>query len=152
MPKIDLSTITPRTGSGYPAPFAETMKGRVQINLGDAGGLTQFGVKLCRLKPGAWSSQRHWHESEDEFVMVLEGEITMIENEGETILRAGDCAAHKAGVPNGHHLVNRSSAEAEFLVVGTRAKAETAHYPDIDLKAVNDGAGFRYFHTDGQPY
>lgn len=152
MPKIDLAAIAPRTGSGYPASFAQAMAGRIQYNLGDAAGLTQFGVKLCRLNPGAWSSQRHWHENEDEFVMVVEGEITMIENEGETLLRAGDCAAHKAGVANGHHLVNRSDRDAAFLVVGARARVETAHYPDIDLKAVNDGSGFRYFHTDGQPY
>ena len=152
MPKLDMSAIAPRTGSGYPAPFAETMAGRIQHNLGDAVGLTQFGVKLYRLKPGAWSSQRHWHENEDEFVMVLEGEVAMIENDGETILRTGDCATHKAGVANGHHLVNRSTADAAFLVVGTRARTETAHYPDIDLKAVNDGNGFRYFHTDGRPY
>lgn len=152
MPKLDMSAIAPRTGSGYPAPFADAMAGRIQHNLGDAGGLTQFGVNLYRLQPGAWSSQRHWHENEDEFVMVLKGEVVMIENEGESILRAGDCAAHKAGVANGHHLVNRSQGKVVFLVVGTRAQTETVHYPDIDLKAVNDGNGFRYFHTDGRLY
>lgn len=152
MPKLDLPAIAARTGSSYPAAYAQVVDGRIQHNLADAGGLTQFGVKLCRLKPGAWSSQRHWHENEDEFVMVLEGEVVMIENEGETFLRAGDCTTHKAGVANGHHLVNRSGDDAVFLVVGARAKTETAHYPDIDLKAVNDGAGFRYFHTDGRAY
>lgn len=152
MPKIDISAIAPRTGSGYPAPFAQEVAGRIQHNLGDAGGLTQFGVKLCRLQPGAWSSQRHWHENEDEFVMVLEGELMMIENEGETPMRAGDCATYKAGVANGHHLINRNAVDAVFLVVGTRAATEAAHYPDIDLKAVNDGNGVRYFHTDGRPY
>ena len=152
MPKLDMSSIVPRTGSGYPAPYAQAVAGRIQHNLGDAGGLTQFGVKLCRLLPGAWSSQRHWHENEDEFVMVLDGEVVLIENDGEDILRAGDCATHKAGVANGHHLVNRSANDAVFIVMGTRAKKETAHYPDIDLKAVNDGDGFRYYHTDGRPY
>mgnify|MGYP003336576886 CR=1 FL=1 len=152
MPKIDIDSAPRGDGTTYPDAFAGPCLSRRRWKLGDAAGLTQFGVNLLRLHDGAWSSQRHWHEAEDEFVMVLEGEITMIEDEGETIMRAGECAAHKAGVANGHHLINRSKSDAVFLVVGTRARTEIAHYPDIDLKAVNDGNGFRYFHTDGRSY
>ncbi len=152
MPKLDLSAIPLRTGTGYPPEFAGPLAGRAFQRLGDAGGLTQFGVNLCTLAPGAWASQRHWHEQEDEFIMVLSGELVMIEEDGEHVLRAGDCATHKAGVANGHHLVNRSGGEASFLVVGTRAATERAHYPDIDMEAHKDESGFRFMHRDGTPY
>lgn len=152
MPKIDIPSIPVRTGSGYPAPFAEVTKGRSYQSLGDAGGLTQYGVRICRLEPGAWSSQRHWHEQEDEFVFMLEGELVLIDDAGEHRLGPGDAAAFKANDGNGHHLINRSTKPAAFLVVGTRAETETAHYPDIDLKAVDDGTGFRFLHKDGTPY
>ena len=152
MPKLDLQAIEHRRTTGYPGEFATPLAGRSYQRLGDAGGLTQFGVNLTTLAPGAWASQRHWHEQEDEFVMVLTGELVMIENEGETELRAGDCATHKAGVANGHHLVNRSMSDASFLVVGTRAAMERAHYPDVDLGFVKDADGPRFTHKNGSPY
>lgn len=152
MPKLDLSAIPVRTGTGYPAEYAQPIAGRSAKRLGDAGGLTQFGVNLIILAPGAWASQRHWHEKEDEFVMVLSGELTMIENEGEILMRPGDCATHKAGVANGHHLVNRSTADASFLVVGTRSETERAHYPDIDMLFTADADGRRFTRKDGSPF
>ena len=109
MPKIDLAAVPKRKGSGYPPPFDEPCAERVRQRLGDAGGLADFGVNLMRLPPGNWSSQRHWHSHEDEFVYVLEGELTLVEDGGETVLRAGDCAAFPKGSGNGHHLINKSS-------------------------------------------
>jgi uncharacterized cupin superfamily protein len=152
MPKIDVAAVLSKSGSGYPGSFADAVRGRSYQNLGDAAGLTQYGVRICRLEPGAWSSQRHWHENEDEFIMMLEGELVLVEDDGEHVMRPGDCAAWKAGTPNGHHLVNRSPERASFLVVGTRAATETAHYPDIDLRYVKDASGGRYTHKDGAPY
>lgn len=145
---IDLDAVPVRTGSGYPAPFHLCAGGRRKQRLGDAGGLTQFGVNLTRLPPGAWSAQRHWHHKEDEFVWVLEGELVLITDEGEQIVRAGQACAFKAGVPNGHHFVNRSDRDAVYLEVGTRDPQEIAEYPDVDLRAVGDA----YFHKDGTPY
>ena len=154
MPKIDL-TATPRlAGSNYPAPFDEPCKAREALRLGLAAGLTQFGVNLVTLKPGVWSSQRHWHEREDEFVYVLAGELMLIEDDGETVLRAGDCAGFKAGDRNGHHLVNRSAADGSFLVVGSRHEEDFGEYPDIDMRFGRErapiGAGFS--RKDGTPY
>src|SRR5690606_30999537 len=110
MPKIDLEAAPKFEGSSYPPPFDEPCKGRTGVRLGAAAGLTQFGANVITLEPGAWSSQRHWHEKEDELVYVLSGEVVLVEDEGETVLRAGECAAWKAGVRNGHHLVNRSAS------------------------------------------
>jgi uncharacterized cupin superfamily protein len=152
MPKIDIASITPRLGSGYPAQFKAPVEGREKYALGNAVGLTQFGVNLTRLKPGAASALRHWHENEDELIFVLEGEITLIEDAGETVLRPGDAAGFKAGVANGHQLVNKSAREALYLEIGTRAPAERAHYPDHDLVAVKDAGGFRYLKKSGEPY
>lgn len=152
MPKLELSSIPAISRVTYPPEFAGKLAGRSFRRLGDAGGLTQFGVNLVTLAPGAWASQRHWHEREDEFVMVLSGELVMIEDGGETVMQAGDCATHEAGVPDGHHLVNRSAADATFLVVGTRMMRDRAHYPDIDMLAVKDESGFRFTHRDGAPY
>ena len=151
MPRLDLSAIPVRTGSGYPPPYAEMMRGRSSLRLGQAGGLTQFGVNLVTLEPGAMSALRHWHEKEDEFVLVTEGELTLVENEGEAILRPGDCAAFPAGVANGHHLVNRSAERGTFLVVGTRAAAEVAHYSDADMMVRMDDRGAVYTRRDGSP-
>jgi uncharacterized cupin superfamily protein len=152
VPKLDFSAIPLRTGSGYPAPLNEEVKGRSSLRLGDAGGLTQFGANLIILEPGAWSSHRHWHEQEDEFVMMLEGELVMIEDEGETIMRAGDCATYKAGVANGHHFINRSGRQARFLVIGTRAEHEVAHYSEVDMRAEKTPSGYVFTHKDGRPY
>lgn len=150
MSRLDLSTIPVLTGTGYPEPFAEAVNGRSRQALGEAGGLTQFGVNMVELQPGAASSQRHWHTHEDEFVMVVSGELTLITDEGETLMRAGDCAAFPAGRPNGHHLVNRGWGNALFLAVGSRMKEDSAEYPDIDLKY--DGRTGSYLHRDGTPY
>jgi uncharacterized cupin superfamily protein len=134
MPKIDRTTASVVHGSRYPSPFAEACRARVNTRLGEAAGLSQFGVVLTRLPPGAWSSQRHWHEHEDEFAYVLEGEVVLIEDAGEVILKPGDAAGFKAGVHNGHHFVNRSDKDAVVLVVGSRNDADWGEYPDIDLK------------------
>jgi uncharacterized cupin superfamily protein len=152
MPKLDLSAIPVRSGTIYPEPFARQVQGRLSQSLGDAGGLTQFGVRLYELPPGAWSSHRHWHEKEDEFLMMLAGEVVMIENEGETVLRSGDCATHKAGVANGHHVINRSDKPARFLVVGTRSTDDVSNYPDVDMHAVKNGSTYAILHKDGRPY
>jgi uncharacterized cupin superfamily protein len=152
MPKIELGEVPIRSHTYYPAPFDAAVKGRSWQALGEAAGLTQFGVNLARLKPGAASSQRHWHENEDEFLIVLEGELVLIEDEGETVLRPGDAAGFKAGVPNGHHLINRSDRDGVFLVVGTRAPTERGHYPDIDLVFEKTAAGSRFTNKGGKPF
>jgi uncharacterized cupin superfamily protein len=152
MPKrIDLAAIPVRTGSGYPPPFDVPCAARVRHRLGDAAGLTDFGVNLLRLPPGVWSSQRHWHSAEDEFVYVLEGEVVLVTNSGEEVMRRGQCAGFKAGVQDGHHLQNRSSQDAVVLEVGSRKIAEDeGDYPDIDLCFLKGGAGFT--RKDGTPY
>jgi uncharacterized cupin superfamily protein len=152
MPKIDIASITIDTRSGYPEPFRQVTVGRERKRLGHAIGLDQFGVNLSRLKPGAQSSQRHWHANEDEFVYILEGEVVLQEDGGETLLRPGDAAGWKAGVANGHCLINRSAQDAVYLEIGTRAKRERAEYPDIDLLVVRDDDGARYTHKSGEPY
>ena len=132
MPKLDLDRIPQVNRTGYPAPFAEIMARRHVRRLAPACGLRDFGVSHVMLEPGGISAQRHWHENEDEFVVVLEGEAVLVEDEGETVLRAGDCAAFPKAVPNGHHLINRSDRRCIFLAIG-QATNGTAHYPDIDL-------------------
>ena len=149
--KIDLSQTQTRKGSGYPAPYDEPCRERFRHVLGDAAGLTQFGVNLLRLPPGCWSSQRHWHVGEDEFTYVLQGEVVLVTNSGEEIFRAGDCAGFKAGVADGHHFQNRSDQVAVLLEIGTRdPKGDQAFYPDIDL--VLPGGDKGYAHRDGTPY
>ena len=153
MPRIDIAKIPLDTATNYPPPFNQAVEGRARRRLGRAAGLTQFGVNLCALKPGAASSQRHWHENEDEFVYVLDGEVVLVEDEGETVLKAGEAAAWKAGVANGHCIVNRSDRDAVVLEVGTRAARERAFYSDIDMMVVRDGKEFRYSKkTTGEPY
>src|ERR1700740_501747 len=152
MPKIDIAKAVVRTTGAYPQPHRSVTDGREKAALGSVAGLTQFGVNLTRLKPGAASALRHWHEHEDEFVYVLDGEIALIEDNGETILKPGDCAGFKAGVANGHHLVNKSQRDALYLEVGTRAKRERAHYPDIDLVYEKEESGFRFSRRSREPY
>jgi uncharacterized cupin superfamily protein len=152
MPKIDIEILKVESSTGYPEPFRQAVLGRSRKRLGNTVGLDQFGVNLTRLAPGAQSSQRHWHEAEDEFVYILEGEIVLCENEGETVLRPGDAAGWKAGVPNGHCLVNRSTRDVVFLEIGSRAKRERAEYPDIDLLYRRDDGGNHYTHKSGEPY
>ncbi len=152
MPVIDKSRVPVKTGSIYPEPYASQMAGRASLRLGDAGGLTQFGANEVILQPGALSSLRHWHAREDEFVMILTGECTLVQDEGETVMRPGDCAAFPAGDPNGHHFINRSGAEARFLVIGSRMNPEKATYSDVDLEVtLNDGKA-SFTHKDGTPY
>lgn len=150
MAKIDIESLPRRTGCGYPPPFDQPCRDRVRRRLGDAGGLTDFGVNLLELRPGAWSSQRHWHSAEDEFVWVLEGEVVLIDNGGEQALRAGACVAFPKGDRNGHHLVNRSNAIVRCLEIGSRKPDDdTCDYPDIDLH-LRRGEGFA--HKDGSFY
>jgi uncharacterized cupin superfamily protein len=149
MPKIDIAALPLDRTTGYPPPFNKAVEGRERKRLGRAAGLTQFGVNICTLKPGASSSQRHWHEKEDELVYVLEGEVVLLEDTGETTLKAGDAAAWKAGAANGHCLINRTNRDAKIIEIGTRAPGEVAHYPDIDLKVVRDEQGARYTRKDG---
>jgi uncharacterized cupin superfamily protein len=149
VPKIDVAAIAERIGSSYPAPYDEPCRRRAYRRLGEAAGLTQYGVSLVRLPPGAWSSQRHWHMHEDELVYVLEGELTLVTDGGEELMRAGDCAGFKAGTRDGHHLQNRSSRDGVFLVVGTRNPEDWGEYSDLDMTFSNQH-GFR--HKDGTPY
>jgi uncharacterized cupin superfamily protein len=148
--RIDLSKIEVRMGSGYPALFQAPCAGRRRQRLGDAAGLTDFGVNLLRLPAGSWSSQRHWHQLEDEFVYVLEGELVLVSDDGEELLKAGDCAGFKAGDNNGHHLQNRSARDAVALEIGSRKGTDQATYSDIDLHISRAGGG--YVHKDGTPY
>jgi uncharacterized cupin superfamily protein len=150
MPKIDIAAVPVRIGSGYPAPFDAPCATRTRRRLGDAGGLRDFGVNLMTLPPGAWSSQRHWHSDEDEFVCVLSGELTLVEDNARCVLRAGDCAAFPKGSGNGHHLVNESAAVAVYLEVGSRHPDDLTTCADIDLKSSN--ADGRFVHKDGRPY
>lgn len=149
--KIDRAAAPKVAGTLYPAPYDEPCRKRERTKLGDAAGLTQFGVNLCRLPPGAWSAQRHWHAREDEFVYVLEGEVTLVTNSGEEVLRAGDCAGFKAGDPDGHCFQNRTTRDAVILEVGTRSpNGDNVDYPDIDLRLIAGQPG--YAHTNGSPY
>ena len=150
MPKLDFDSIEEIGTTTYPMPYAADMAGRRYRRLGPAGGLTQIGISRVRLDPGGISSQRHWHEGIDEFVVILEGEAVLIEEECETMLRPGDCAAFPRDVANGHHLVNRGTRPCIFLAVDSRLGEGRCHYPDIDL--VWENAGGRYTRKDGSAY
>lgn len=150
MKKIDLAKVKRIPGTGYPSPYDVPCRARERQPVGDAAGLTQFGVNLQRIQPGAWSSQRHWHSHEDEFVWVLSGELTLVTDSGEEILRAGDCVGFKAGVADGHHLQNRSKNEAVLLAIGSRKPEEdVCDYPDVDMRWAGNG---KPTHKDGTPY
>lgn len=152
MPKLDLSKAPVQTGSGYPAPYAAQMVGRSSQRLGDLAGLTQFGVNIVTLQPGAVASLRHWHLREDEFAMVLDGVLTLVEDAGETEMRAGDCAAWKAGVANGNRFVNRTGSVARFLVVGSKVEEDICTYTDVDMKVHISAAGDRFTYHDGSDW
>ena len=153
MPKrIDIAALIPVIGTLYPPPFDKPCRARERTKLGDVAGLTQFGVNLLRLPPGAWSSQRHWHTGGDEFVYVLSGEVVLVTDGDEEILGAGDAAGFPAGDTNGHCLQNRSNREAQVLEVGTRVAGDTGYYSDIDMVAPADGEPAIYTHRDGTPY
>jgi uncharacterized cupin superfamily protein len=151
MPKIDIETAPLATGCGYPEPFDKPCLARSRRRLGAAARLTQFGVNLLRLPPGAWSSQRHWHTVEDEFVFVVSGEVVLVTDEGERVLQPGDSAGFPAGAADGHHLQNRSNSDATVLEIGSRQpELDACTYPDIDLLAPAHSKG--YTHRDGTPY
>jgi uncharacterized cupin superfamily protein len=152
MPKIDIDSLSSDSATGYPEPFRQIVLGRSRKRLGNAAGLTQFGVNLTTLKPGAASAQRHWHAAEDEFVYMLAGEVMLCEDGGEVLLRPGDAAGFKAGVANGHCLINRSDRDAVYLEIGSRAVRERAEYPDIDMRMERDEKGARFLHKSGEPY
>lgn len=150
MPKIDITAVPQRKGSGYPTPFAAAAGQRIKQALGDAGELTDFGVNLTQLPPGAWSSQRHWHSSEDEFVYILSGELILVTDAGEQSLQANDCAAFPKNHADAHHLINRGTKMAVYLEIGSRSDIDRCHYPDVDL-AWDSQAGV-YAHKDGSSY
>lgn len=150
--RIDSAKIAPVIGTLYPPPFDGHCRARERKKLGDAAGLTQFGVNLLRLPPGAWSSQRHWHTGSDEFVYVVAGEVVLVTDEGEEVLRLGDAAGFKAGDANGHCLRNLSQREVLVLEIGTRVGGDSAHYSDIDMVAPAGGKPAQYTHRDGTPY
>lgn len=141
MPKLDLDTIPQTNATGYPPDHAAAVAGRWYRRLGPASGLADFGVSHVTLKPGAWSSQRHWHEGEDEFVVILSGEAVLVDDNGETVMRAGDCAAFPKRDGNGHVLQNRSDGDCVFVAIG-RVVETDCHYPDIDMHLFA-GKGFR---------
>ena len=148
MPKVDLKAIEPTNRTGYPPPFDREVGGRWQRPIADAYGLTDFGVRHVTLSPGAWSSQRHWHDGEDEFLVMVAGEAVLVEDGGRTTLRAGDCAAWPKGTANGHHLRNESDADCSFIVMGG-GECIGGGYSDIDMLFTADG---KYVHKDGTPY
>jgi uncharacterized cupin superfamily protein len=149
MPKLDLDSIEQTNRTGYPQPFGAEMTKRWYRRIAPATGLTDFGVSHVVLQPGGISSQRHWHEGEDELVVMLSGEAVLIEDEGETVMRAGDIAVFPKAVPNGHHLVNRSASDCVFIAVG-KPSATDCHYPDVDMHL--DAATSTFTHKDGSPY
>jgi uncharacterized cupin superfamily protein len=149
MPKLNLDAIEQTDRTSYPEPFAAAMAGRHYRRLGLSGGLTDFGVSHVTLKPGGISSQRHWHVGEDEFVVLISGEAVLIDDEGEILMRAGDCAAFPKNVPNGHHLINRSETECVFIAVG-KPPSTDCHYPDIDLHL--DGATQSFVRKNGSGF
>lgn len=149
MPKLDLDTIPQTDATGYPAPFDAAVRGRWYRRLAPPSGLTRMGVSHVVLKPGARSSQRHWHSEEDEFVVVLAGEAVLVDDSGEQVLRAGDCAAFPAGERNGHHLQNRSARDCVFIAISAGDDArDGGEYLDIDMVFGPDG----YARKDGTPY
>lgn len=148
MPKIDIDAIVQSNATGYPKPFDREVEGRWWRRLAPAAGLTQMGASHVALKPGGWSSQRHWHEGEDEMVIMLSGEAVLIEDEAETVMRAGDVAAWPAGFRNGHHLVNRTDSDCSFIAIGAGDRSTGGGYSDIDMTFDEEG----YYHKDGTPY
>lgn len=152
LPALVPSTVAEHRGSGYPEPFRSRMGDRVKRKLGEACGLTKFGVNLVTLGPGGQSALRHWHTLEEEFVYVLSGEVVLVNSAGEQRLTAGMCAGYPAGQRDAHHLQNRSETAATYLEVGTRIQGDNAFYPDDDLLWVEREDGTVAAHKDGRPY
>jgi uncharacterized cupin superfamily protein len=148
----DSRDVAPRRGSIYPHPYREELEGRLKRKLGDRVGLTQFGVNLVTLEPGAWSSQRHWHEKEDEFVYVISGEATLVTDDGERTLGPGMFAGFPAGEANAHRLANNTETPLIYLEVGSRVHDERADYPDVDMKAHKVNGNWVFTRDDGTPY
>lgn len=148
VPKIEIEAINQSNATGYPAPFDKEVEGRFWRRLAPAGGLTQMGASHVVLKPGAWSSQRHWHDGEDELLIMLTGEAILVEDGGEVVVRPGDVLAWPAGVQNGHHLINRTDQDCSFVCVGTGDRSKGGGYSDIDMTFDDVG----YYHKDGTPY
>jgi uncharacterized cupin superfamily protein len=152
-PALDPQTVPPRRGSSYPEQFRAEVEGRIKRALGDATGVSQFGVNLVELPPGCWSAQRHWHTHEDEFVYVLDGELILVTDAGEQVLRTGMAAGFPAGRPDGHHLINRTDRPATYLEVGTRREdVDEVDYPDIDMAVRQTPEGQRFVKKNGEPY
>ncbi len=151
-PALDPEELAVRQGSSYPEAFREPCRTRIKRALGDALGLTNFGVNLVALPPGAWSAQRHWHSHEDEFVYVVEGELTLITEDGEQALGAGQVAGFPAGRADGHHLVNKGTAPATYLEIGDRRGEDAVTYPDVDLHLTQGPEGRVFTDTQGKPY
>lgn len=148
MPKIDLDAIPQNESTGYPDPFHLQMKGRLWRRLAPAARLTDFGASHVVMKPGAWSSQRHWHRGEDELLVMISGEAVLVEDEGRTVIRPGDVVAWAKGVENGHHLINESDADCSFVVISGGDRDAGGAYSDIDMVFTAEG----YKHKDGTPY
>lgn len=151
-PALDPSTLAPRIGASYPVVFQELCADREKRALGDPLGLTNFGVNLVILKPGSGSAERHWHSKQDELIYVLEGELSLITDAGEQVLKPGMTAGFPAGVADGHQLVNKSDEEARYLEIGDRTAGDEVAYPDIDLAGKFADGGFKFFKKDGTPY
>lgn len=151
-PVVDTALLKPRIGTIYPVQFAEKCQHREKSVLGNLFDLTQFGVNLTTLPPGQWSALRHWHQNEDEFVFVISGELTLVNDVGEHQLSSGMCAGFPAGEENGHHIVNNSDQPGSYIEIGTRAEAEHAEYPDVDMVADKDEVGFKFKTRNGKLY
>lgn len=148
MPKVDLDRVEPSNATGYPDPFHQQVQGRWWKRIAPLAGLTELGASHVTLEPGAWSSQRHWHKGEDELLIMLGGSATLVEDDGETGLQAGDIVAWAKGVANGHHLINRSDAPCTFVAIS--AGPDTGgDYPDLDMVWTEDG---RFTRRDGTEY
>ena len=150
---IDLSDVPISQGTGYPEPFQAAVAGRSRQRVGNAAGLTNFGVNLTTLTPGAQSALRHWHSHQDEFIYVISGQLTLVTEAGETHLQPGMMAGFPAGVADGHHLINRSYAIATYLEIGDRTPGDQADYPDHDLLAISKAEGdYQFTHRNSDPY
>jgi len=152
LPALDPKTVAVQTGSDYPKPFGEGPGARTKRKVGDAVGLSNFGVNLVTLPPGCWSSQRHFHSKQDEFVYMISGQMTLITDGGEQVLTAGMVAGFPAGIGDGHHTINKSDADAVYLEVGDRTADDDCDYPDIDMMTRWIGDEERFVHKDGTPY
>jgi uncharacterized cupin superfamily protein len=146
---IDALALPQTTGTGYPPAYRKEVESRARARIGELFGLDQFGVNIVTLPPGAWSSHRHWHAEEDEFIYILEGEITLVDDAGSHVMTTGMCAGFKANSGNGHHLKNLSSKPATYIEVGSRKASDKVMYSDIDMMAVKDGGPWAFLKKDG---